>query len=145
MEDQNYPKPGSTVSGVQDTDDSVVAPPPVVSLRDYLDTKIGALAQRVEDLGQHLNARMGDLAQQLNARMDDLEAKVDTRVDSLEVKVDARMDSLEARMDRTEKLLLTIWIFSMGIVGAGFVYLTSRMDRMTERMNEIMIILERLP
>ena len=41
MEDQNYPKPGSTVSGVQDTDDSVVAPPPVVSLRDYLDTKIG--------------------------------------------------------------------------------------------------------
>ena len=65
MEDQNYPKPGSTVSGVQDTDDSVVASPPVVSLRDYIDikvdalgVKIGALAQRVEDLGQHLNARV---------------------------------------------------------------------------------------
>ena len=42
-----------------------------------------------------------------------------------------------ARMDRTEKLFLTIWIFSMSVVGAGFLYLTSRMDSM-------LIILERL-
>ena len=67
-------------------------------------------------------------------------------MDSLEGKVDDLGRQLNARMDRTEKLFLTIWIFSMAlIVGAGFVYLTSRMDRMTERMNEIMIILERLP
>ena len=46
-----------------------------------------------------------------------------------------------------------------GVLGAGFLYLTSRMDRMAERMdgmaermnvmaermNEILIILERLP
>ena len=70
MEDQNYPKPGSTVSGVQDTDDSVVASPPVVSLRDYLDIKVDALKEGMGARIDALDARIDDLAQQLNAKVD---------------------------------------------------------------------------
>ena len=167
MADSQPPKYGSSVR------DESATEAPVVSLRDYIDikvdalgVKIGALAQRLEDLGRYLNARIDaldakvdDLAQHLNARIDSLDAKVDdlarqlnARIDSLEVKVDDLGRQLNARMDRMEKRFITIWIFSMSIVGAGFLYLTSRMDRMAERMdgmaermNEILIILERLP
>ena len=89
MEDSKPPKTDSTFSGVRDTDESAVAYPPVVSLQEHMDVKLGSLEIKVDAVRETMLSR----ADSVETKVDALKENMNQRMGSLEIKV----GSLETR------------------------------------------------
>lgn len=98
---------------------------PAVSLRDYINMVVKAVYKCIDGLRDYVNKRFDGV----DKRIDRLEQNMDKRFDD----VDKRFDKVDKRFDRMEDRALKIWVFSMSVMGAGFIYIITLLHQMITR------------
>ena len=66
--------------------------------REYIDLKIGASDQKIDDLDKSLNGKIDDLDKSLNGKVDDLGKSLNSKVDDLGKSLNGRMDDIRTIM-----------------------------------------------
>ena len=106
---------------------------PSVSMRDYINMMFKAVYRYIDDLREYINKRFDGV----DKRLDDFKGYVDKRFDDFKAYVDKRFDALEQRLSRMGKMAITIWAFSMTVVGAVFGYMIMLMHDQQRQINEM--------
>ena len=87
--------------------------------KEYIDIKVGALDQRVDDLDKNLHGKINTLEKNLNDKIDDLDKNLHGKIDTLEKNLNNEIDTLEKNLNARIGDLWLLMVVLIGLITAA--------------------------
>lgn len=110
------------------------------AIREYFDERVDALKEYYDKRFDDFKVYVGKRFDAVDRRFDDFKEYVGKRFDA----IDKRFDASDRRFDRLIMVLLTVWLFSMGIMGAGYIHLHGLFMQVIEQNAQIIAALNNI-